>query len=126
MLIFDQGHPGAEGSDRACAGRRGGAFRVEGIPRDHNARHCGGGLGKVTPRFLEKRCGELQRARHPTRIEFLNAPGRHVQEDLPRMVAEAASSHAGVDFVLAAPLGAHEGVIDAALDRVREAIESKR
>jgi sirohydrochlorin ferrochelatase len=56
---------------------------------------------------------------------FMLAPGRHVQEDLPRMIAEAASSHVGVDFVLAAPLGAHEGVIDAALDRVREAIEAK-
>ncbi len=54
---------------------------------------------------------------------FMLAPGRHVQEDLPRMVAEAASSHAGVDFVLAAPLGAHEGVIDAVLARFEEALD---
>ena len=54
---------------------------------------------------------------------FMLAPGRHVQEDLPRMVAEAASLHAGVDFVLAAPLGAHEGVIDAVLARFEEALD---
>lgn len=54
---------------------------------------------------------------------FMLAPGRHVQEDLPRMVAEAASSHVGVDFVLAAPLGAHEGVIDAVLARFEEALD---
>ncbi len=56
---------------------------------------------------------------------FMLAPGRHVQEDLPRMVAEVASAHDGVDFVMAAPLGAHEGVIDAAIDRVREALETQ-
>ena len=68
------------------------------------------------------RCVE-QGATHVVVHPFMLAPGRHVQEDLPRMVAEAASSHAGVDFVLAAPLGAHEGVIDAVLARFEEALD---
>ena len=48
---------------------------------------------------------------------FMLAPGRHAREDLPRMVAEAAARHGGVRFVMAAPLGSHDGVIDAVLDR---------
>ena len=53
---------------------------------------------------------------------FMLAPGRHVQEDLPRLVAEAATLHLGVSFVLAAPLGSHDGVIDAVVDRCRAAL----
>ncbi len=53
---------------------------------------------------------------------FMLAPGRHVTEDLPRLVAEAAGSHAGVDFAIAAPLGGHQGVIDAVIDRCQAAL----
>ena len=53
---------------------------------------------------------------------FMLAPGRHVQEDLPRMVREAAARHEGVDFVLAPPLGSHDGIIDAVIDRCAEAL----
>lgn len=55
---------------------------------------------------------------------FMLAPGRHVQEDLPRLVAEAAASHGGVRFVLAAPLGSHDGVIDAVVERCGAALEA--
>lgn len=55
---------------------------------------------------------------HPLMI----APGRHVSEDLPRLVAAAAKSHAGVDFVMAEPLGIHDGVIDAVVDRCGAAL----
>lgn len=54
---------------------------------------------------------------------FMLAPGRHVQEDLPRLVAEAAASHRGVRFVLAAPLGSHDGVIDAVVERCGAALD---
>jgi sirohydrochlorin ferrochelatase len=53
---------------------------------------------------------------------FMLAPGRHVTEDLPRLVAEAASSHEGARFVFAAPLGSHEGVIDAVISRCDAAL----
>lgn len=55
---------------------------------------------------------------------FMLAPGRHVQEDLPRLVSEAAALHPGVEFVMAGPLGAHPGVIDAVIDRCNAALES--
>jgi sirohydrochlorin ferrochelatase len=52
---------------------------------------------------------------------FMLAPGRHVTEDLPRLVAEAAAEHEGVRFVVAEPLGGHPGVIDAVVERCRAA-----
>ncbi len=54
---------------------------------------------------------------------FMLSPGRHVQEDLPRLVAEAAAAHEGVQFVMAAPLGSHTGVIDAVVERCDTALE---
>ena len=53
---------------------------------------------------------------------FMLAPGRHVTDDLPRLVAEAAESHAGVAFAMAGPLGSHTGVIDAVIDRCQAAL----
>ncbi|MGB8332320.1 MAG: CbiX/SirB N-terminal domain-containing protein [Polyangiales bacterium] len=57
---------------------------------------------------------------------FMLAPGRHVSEDLPRLLAEAAAAHEGVGFVMAAPLGSHAGVIDAVVERCRAAIQDER
>ena len=53
---------------------------------------------------------------------FMLAPGRHVTEDLPRLVAEAAARHRGVRFSMAAPLGSHSGVIDAVIERCQSAL----
>jgi len=53
---------------------------------------------------------------------FMLAPGRHVTEDLPTMIAEAADAHEGVAFAMAAPLGSHPGVIDAVVERCQEAL----
>jgi len=53
---------------------------------------------------------------------FMLARGRHVAEDLPRLVAEAAAPHQGVSFVMAGPLGSHAGVIDAVLERCQSAL----
>ena len=54
---------------------------------------------------------------------FMLAPGRHASEDLPRVVAEAAAEHSAVEFVMAGPLGSHDGVIDAVVARCSEAID---
>lgn len=65
-----------------------------------------------------------QGATHVIVHPFMLAPGRHAQEDLPRLVAEAAASHEGVDFVMASPLGSHEGVISAVVDRCEAAVSA--
>jgi sirohydrochlorin ferrochelatase len=62
--------------------------------------------------------GATQVVVHP----FMLAPGRHVTEDLPRLVAEAAARHRGVRFSMAAPLGSHAGVIDAVIERCQSAL----
>ncbi len=49
------------------------------------------------------------------------AAGRHVREDVPRLVAELARAHPEVAFRVAAPLGAHPSVVDALAGRVAEA-----
>jgi len=54
------------------------------------------------------------------------APGRHVREDLPRLVAELERTHPGVAFKLAAPLGEHPGLADALAARAEEASRSRR
>ncbi len=64
-------------------------------------------------------------ARGATKIvvhPFMLAPGKHVREDLPRLAADAANAHRGVAFVLAEPLGKHDGVIDAVMDRCHAAL----
>ena len=53
---------------------------------------------------------------------FMLAPGRHVSEDLPRLVSEVAQDHEGVRFVMAPPLGSHDGIIDAVIERCRGAL----
>jgi sirohydrochlorin ferrochelatase len=57
---------------------------------------------------------------------FMLAPGRHVTEDLPRLIAEAAEAHDGVAFAIAAPLGSHTGVIDAVLGRCQAALPDSK
>jgi sirohydrochlorin ferrochelatase len=52
---------------------------------------------------------------------FFLAPGRHGAGDVPRLACEAAERHRGVSVRVAAPLGAHPGVVDAVLGRLAEA-----
>ena len=53
---------------------------------------------------------------------FMLAPGRHVTEDLPHSIDEAAKAHSGVVSVMAAPLGSHAGIIDAVIERCQAAL----
>ena len=55
---------------------------------------------------------------------FMLTRGRHVSEDIPRLVAQAAEAHQGVEYVIAAPLGSHDGVIEAVVARCDEALAS--
>jgi sirohydrochlorin cobaltochelatase len=48
------------------------------------------------------------------------AAGRHVREDVPRLVAELRAEHPGATFRLAEPLGADPRVADLLAARVAE------
>ncbi|MEN8184669.1 MAG: CbiX/SirB N-terminal domain-containing protein, partial [Myxococcota bacterium] len=49
------------------------------------------------------------------------APGRHSTRDIPTRAQRAAARHPDLRVRVGAPLGAHPGIVDAILDRVREA-----
>lgn len=52
---------------------------------------------------------------------YFLGPGRHTREDIPRMVAAVAEQHPGVAIRVSEPLGLHEGLVDAVVDRVEQA-----
>jgi sirohydrochlorin ferrochelatase len=48
---------------------------------------------------------------------YFLAPGRHSTQDIPRMVKEAAAKHPGVSYKVTEPLGIHDKIIEAILER---------
>ena len=52
---------------------------------------------------------------------YLLGPGRHSREDIPKLAAEAAAAHPGVEVRVSGPLGVHASLVDVILDRVGEA-----
>jgi sirohydrochlorin ferrochelatase len=60
-------------------------------------------------------------AREVVVVPCFLAAGRHVREDLPRLVAQLRAAHPGAAFRLAAPLGAHPAVADALVQRAEAA-----
>nr|GME11384.1 sirohydrochlorin ferrochelatase, chloroplastic-like isoform X1 [Ipomoea batatas] len=49
---------------------------------------------------------------------FFLFPGRHWKQDIPSLTAEAAKLHPGIPFIITAPLGAHELLVDVLNDRI--------
>lgn len=54
-------------------------------------------------------------------MPYFLAPGQHGVRDIPALAERSAARHPGVRVRVAAPLGLHAGLVDAVLDRVREA-----
>jgi sirohydrochlorin ferrochelatase len=48
-------------------------------------------------------------------------PGSHTTHDIPRLVRKAAGRHPGVDVRITDPLGAHPGIAEVILERIRDA-----
>lgn len=55
---------------------------------------------------------------------FMLAPGRHVREDVPKLLADAAAKHPGTKYLVSEPLGAHPAIADIVLDRFKSALGS--
>ena len=53
---------------------------------------------------------------------FFLSPGRHSTKDIPRLAQEAAARHAGLDVVVAEPLGADERLAAIVLERAQAAL----
>ena len=60
-------------------------------------------------------------ARHVVVHPYFLSPGRHTRGDIPVEVRAAAERHAGVTYQITEPLAAHRLVIDASVERIREA-----
>ena len=54
---------------------------------------------------------------------YFLGPGRHWHEDIPRLTANAAKEHAGVQFRVAAPIGKHRLILEIMNDRIRECLD---
>ncbi len=61
--------------------------------------------------------GATQIIVHP----FFLGPGRHISEDIPSQVAQAARRHSNIRIRISEPLGGHGALIDVILDRVSDA-----
>ena len=62
-----------------------------------------------------------QGARHVTIHPYFLSPGRHTRGDIPIEVRAAAGEHTYVSYQITEPLSAHRLVIEASVERIREA-----
>lgn len=98
-------------------------------------RHSGWGI--VEPAHMElaepsiatafRRCVE-QGARLIVVFPYFLGPGRHWNEDIPRLTAEAAAAWAalGVTYLVTAPLGLHPHLMDVISERVEHCLAHAR
>lgn len=54
---------------------------------------------------------------------FFLSPGRHWSQDIPSLSAEAAKQHPGVPYIVTAPLGLHELLVDVVNDRIEHCLK---
>lgn len=89
-----------------------------------------GSFDLVEPAFLEQGKPDLAGAvrrlvdRGASRvlvIPYFLTLGIHLQRDLPRIVAEISRIHQGMEIRVTPPLDGHPALVDALLDRAREA-----
>jgi sirohydrochlorin ferrochelatase len=69
-----------------------------------------------------KRCIE-QGAKRIVCHPFFLGRGKHVQEDIPRLVKEAQESYSNIEITLTQPTGSHDNVISLIHDTIGEALD---
>lgn len=57
-------------------------------------------------------------------MPYFLGPGRHSSQDIPRLTAEAARAHPGIDHLVTGPLGLHEFLLRVISERIGEAIDA--
>lgn len=85
-----------------------------------------GGFKHVDAAFLELGTPDLQGAvarmaergiRHVVVIPYFLTLGMHLERDLPKLAAQAAAAHPGVDLRVTPPLDGHPALVQVLLDR---------
>ncbi|XP_008783194.2 sirohydrochlorin ferrochelatase, chloroplastic [Phoenix dactylifera] len=64
----------------------------------------------------------LQGANRVMVSPFFLSPGRHWQQDIPALAAEASREHSGISYIITAPLGLHELMVDVMNDRIKHCL----
>ena len=67
------------------------------------------------------RCVE-RGARTVVVFPYFLLPGRHWDQDIPRLAADAAAKHPGVKYLVTAPLGLHPLMAQIMVDRIRHCL----
>ena len=88
-----------------------------------------GGLEIVEAAFLEGGQPNLaaalnavaERATRVVVVPYFLTLGLHLQRDLPRLIQQVQAAHPGLVIEVTAPLDQHPGMVDALLDRARQA-----
>jgi sirohydrochlorin ferrochelatase len=88
-----------------------------------------GGLEIVEPAFLEGGTPDLkaavdalaERVSRVVVVPYFLTLGLHLQRDLPRLIDAVKRAHPGVDISVTAPLDEHPAMVEALLDRARQA-----
>ena len=56
--------------------------------------------------------------RHVVVFPYFLSPGRHWNDDIPRLVAQAAAKHPDITWVVTEPFGLHEGMLEIMRERI--------
>ena len=59
-------------------------------------------------------------------MPYFLGPGRHSSQDIPRLTAQAACAHPGIEHLVTEPLGLHELMLKVVDQRISEAIGSSK
>ena len=106
VLIVDHGSRKAEANSRLHAVVR--SYKEYSALSIVEAAHME--LAEPTISDAFRRCVE-QGARHIICHPYFLSPGRHVQEDIPALLKEAATQFPGVTYTITSPLGSQEGIL---------------
>jgi len=64
-----------------------------------------------------------QGARRIVMVPFFLLPGRHWRSDIPQLTARACHSHGGLPYLVTAPLGDSQAVVDALIARMADCLQ---
>ena len=73
-------------------------------------------LAEAVRRLVERGAGRI------IVVPYFLTLGKHLQRDLPRIVESIAQAHAGIEIVVTPPLDGHPAMVEALMDRAREAL----
>ncbi len=100
--------------------------------RDVASQMAGSGNHAVEAAFLELGQPDLsgatalliaRGAKRIVVIPYFLTLGTHMQRDLPRLAQEASRAHGDIEMQITAPLDGHPALVQALLDRAREAVD---